>query len=99
MKKINFRKIAANASAVFISTFAGIVTANGLIRLDISLKEILILAVFPALIQAAMAFCNEWHKAEEQLEATNKSAVATKILPAIIDSIKKLDLKDFLLID
>lgn len=100
MKKINFRKILANASAVFISTFAGIVTANGLIRLDISLKEILILATFPALIQAAMAFCNEWKKAEEQREnAAENSGNVAATAHAFLTLLKKLNLKDFIIFD
>ena len=102
MKKISFRKILANASAVFISTFAGIVTANGLITLDISPKEILILATFPALIQAAMAFCNEWKKAEETLEQTtgeNSDSTVKSNLSAFTSLLKKLNLKDFILFD
>jgi len=102
LKKINFRKILANASAVFISTFAGIVTANGLIRLDITPHEILILATFPALIQAAMAFCNEWKKAEETLEQAtgeNSDGTVTSSLSAFTRFLEKLNLKDFILFD
>jgi len=100
LKQINFRKILANASAVFISTFAGIVTANGLIRLDIQPNEILILATFPALIQAAMAFCNEWKKAEEVLEeAAENTDTTTVAVSTFVTLIKKLHLKDFILFD
>ena len=106
MGKVNFRKILANAGGVFFSTLAGIFTADSIANLNLTLNELLLVAVLPAGIQAGLVFFNQWHKAEEDSDKevmyTNvpvdyiKKDKETNYLNRLYRSIKSISLSDFI---
>jgi len=106
MGKVNFRKILANAGGVFFSTLAGIFTADSIANLNLTLNELLLVAILPAGIQAGLVFFNQWHKAEEDSEkevidvnipvSCLKEDKKTGYLNKIYCSIKSISLSDFI---
>ena len=106
MGKVNFRKIIANSGGVFFSTLAGVFTADSITNLNLTLNELLLVAVLPAAIQAGLVFFNQWHKEEEDSEKETgvvnipvsciKKNKETSYLNRIYCSIKSLSLSDFI---
>ena len=68
MKKINYKKILANAGFSFFTTLAGLISADALLNINIPITDFLFVALIPAAIQFGLAFCKEWEKAERDAE-------------------------------
>ena len=105
-KQVNFRRIFANAGMVFFSTLAGIVTADSIMDLALDINQLFMVAIFPALIQAGLAFFTEWKRAEEEAEVslsecndsiTNK--IQNTVLGKIVCFLKGFKLSDFTIFD
>lgn len=98
-KKVNFRKILANAGTVFFTVLTGITTSDIFLDLNLDIYQKISVAVVPAIIQAGLVFFSEWYKAEQEDESDDNPDVPVdyiSILNRILVFFRGFELTDFL---